>query len=237
MVRCGGVYQQGIAIEGEAAREHGDIVEVLHAAVGHAELHHGLELFGDDGLTRVGTQARRREVKERWELDDHCLRRDRIAEADVDLKPHLSVRHARDDLGTHAAVLLVLPDEADRERGEVEVDAVVDHFVCEHLREDLAHVLHARVSEAKEVEIAGCSVGFAGPEREERGTFEHELLCMPGCGEAEQQAFARVPSEHQLEVLAPLAGQAQKASAHGGTDVRGRLLLHASASRYGRMNA
>ena len=52
-------------------------------------------------------------------------------------------------------------------------------------------------------------------------------LCMPGCGEVEQQAFARVPSQHQLEVLAPLAGQAQKASAHGGTDVRGRLLLHA----------
>jgi hypothetical protein len=39
-------------------------------------------------------------------------------------------------------------------------------------------VRHAWVSEAKEIEIAGRSVWFAGPECEERGTFEHELLRM-----------------------------------------------------------
>jgi hypothetical protein len=115
----------------------------------------------------------------------------------------MSVRHACDDFDAHAAVLLVLADQADRERGEVEVDAVVDHVVCKHLREDLTHVFDARVFEPKQVDIAGCSVGFARPEREERGTFEHELLCMSRCGEAEQQAFVRVPSEHHLEVLAP----------------------------------
>jgi len=49
---CADGAAEQIAIGREAAREHGDIVEVLHAAVGHSELHHGLELLGDDGLTR-----------------------------------------------------------------------------------------------------------------------------------------------------------------------------------------
>jgi hypothetical protein len=58
--------------------------------------------------------------------------------------------------------------------------------VREHFREDLAHVRHARVSEAKEIEIAGCSVWLTGPESEERGALEHELLRMSRGREAEQ---------------------------------------------------
>jgi hypothetical protein len=90
-------------------------------------------------------------------------------------------------------VLLVLADEVDRKRGEVELDAVVDNVVREHFREDVAHVRHARVAEAKEVEIAGRSVWLAGPECEERGAFEYELLRMSRGREAEQQALVRVP--------------------------------------------
>jgi hypothetical protein len=95
-------------------------------------------------------------------------------------------RHARDDLGAHATVLLVLADEVDRKRGKVKLDAVVDNVVRERFREDLAHVHHSRVSEAKEIESAGCPVWRAGPECEERRAFGHELLGMSRGREAEQ---------------------------------------------------
>lgn len=62
----------------------------------------------------------------------------------------------------------------------------VDNVVHEHSREDLEHVRHSRVSEAKEIEIAGCSARLAGPECEERSALEHEVLRMSRGREAEQ---------------------------------------------------
>jgi hypothetical protein len=56
----------------------------------------------------------------------------------------------------NAAVLLRLADEADGEGPAVEAHAVVGHVERDHLGEDLAHMVDARVAEAEQVEIAGC---------------------------------------------------------------------------------
>ncbi len=196
-----------------------------------------IELLCNDGLARVGAQTRRREVEQRRELDDACLRRDRVAEAYVHLKPHLRVRDAGDELDANAAVLLLLADEADREGAEVEAHAVVNHVDREQLGEDLAHVLDAWVAETEQVEVSGRSMRLAGPEREERSSLQHEPLRVRRRREPEEQPLVRVPREHELEVLAPLARQTRQACAHRRADVRRRGLRHASASRYGRTNA
>lgn len=103
--------------------------------------------------------------------------------------------------------------------------------------EDLAHVVNTRVAEAEQVEIAGRSMRLAGPEGEERRALQHEPLRVPRRGEPEEQPLVRVAREHEVKVLAPLARQAREACAHRRADILGLRLRHASASRYGRMNA
>jgi hypothetical protein len=60
------------------------VVEILHAAVGEAEMDHRLHLLGDDGLARVDADPRSFQVREQHRV----VRVDgvnRIAEPDVDL--------------------------------------------------------------------------------------------------------------------------------------------------------
>ena len=76
------------------------------------------------------------------------LGRDRIAEADVDLQAYLCIRHAGYDLDADAAVLLLLANESDGQRVEVEAHAVVGHVERKHLGEDRAHMVNTRVTEA-----------------------------------------------------------------------------------------
>jgi len=66
--------------------------------------------------------------------------------------------------------------------------------VREHFREDLAHVRHARVSEAKEIEIAGCSVWLAGPEREEAPLSTNCCACPEAERRNSRRSFAHLVS-------------------------------------------
>lgn len=55
--------QARLLMEASAKDEKPDVVEVFHAAVQAAELHHGLELFGDSALTAITEKPRRGEIK------------------------------------------------------------------------------------------------------------------------------------------------------------------------------
>jgi hypothetical protein len=100
-----------------------------------------------------------------------------------------------------------------------------------------AHAVFARVAEAEQVEVARPPVRFAGPQREEGRSLQHEPPGVRRRRGSEEESLVGVAREQALEVLASLAGQPQQASAHRGADVLDRRLPHASASRYGRMNA
>jgi hypothetical protein len=78
---CG---RQQFAVELEAPREHQQVVEVLHPAVGQAKLHHRFHLLCHDRLARIGAQARRRKVEQRRELHLDRCRGDGVAEPDID---------------------------------------------------------------------------------------------------------------------------------------------------------
>lgn len=67
-------------------REDPEIVEVFHPAVVQTQVHHRLILFRDHGLSRIDAQPRRRQIQDGRILGDFRLWRDRVPEADVDLK-------------------------------------------------------------------------------------------------------------------------------------------------------
>ena len=100
---------------GKSRASWGDVVEVLHATVGHAELNHRFELLGDHGLARVRTQTRRGKLQQRRELDDVRVGRDRVAEADIDLDSHARRGDSGTSLDAHPTVFLGISDCLDTE--------------------------------------------------------------------------------------------------------------------------
>jgi hypothetical protein len=54
---CSDRLAQYFAFEREGAGQRFEIIEVLHAAIGDAQLDHGLELFRDDGLFWIRQKA------------------------------------------------------------------------------------------------------------------------------------------------------------------------------------
>ena len=77
-----------------------------------------------------------------------------------------------------AAVLLLLADGSHVERAGIEPHPVVGAVCGEYIGEDAANALLARIPEAEQVEITRCTVGLAGPYREERRTLEDEARRM-----------------------------------------------------------
>lgn len=73
-----------VIIEAEGSAEYPDVVQVLHPAVRASQCHHRLELLGNDGLSRVGTQPWRGEVEHDRIVDDFSSGLQRIAETDID---------------------------------------------------------------------------------------------------------------------------------------------------------
>jgi hypothetical protein len=69
-----------------------EIIEVLHAAVCHSELDHGLELLGPNVLFRVSTQRWSRERQQRWVLQFNRTGANHVSKANVDLQRNSSVR-------------------------------------------------------------------------------------------------------------------------------------------------
>ena len=200
-------------------------------------MHHRIELLGDDGFAWVRAEAGGGEVEQRREVDNRCARRDRVAEPDIHLEPNLGGRHTGDDFDADAAVLLFLSNEPHSEGVEVELHAIVGDLEPQDLFKRRTNGCNARLAESEQVEVSSRPMWMAGPHREEGCPLQHEAGCVGRRRQPEEQPLVCVAREQQLKILAPLVSDAQQSCAHGSADVLERSLGHASASRYGRMNA
>lgn len=114
-----------VPVEVEPAGKYQQVVEVLHSAVRHAELDHRFEFLGNNCLTRVGLELRRRKTQQGWEPDYRRVGRDDISEADIDLETHPGLCYLRDERDTDSAILLVVSDEPNGQRIECKSDAII----------------------------------------------------------------------------------------------------------------
>jgi hypothetical protein len=129
--------------ETEVSRQEREIVEVLHSAVGHTELHQCFQLLSDDRFSWVCTETRRGKIEQRRELHLDRVGRDRVAETDIDLQSQLGRRDTSDELRPNAAILLFLTDETDRKRVQIEANCIIRDLQREHLGKDLPNVIYA----------------------------------------------------------------------------------------------
>jgi hypothetical protein len=170
------------------------------------------------------------EVEQHGELHPHRRRRHGVAEPDVDLQPNASRRDASDHLDSHPAVFLILADRPDGQRAHVEHHAVLGDLERDHLGEDLADPVLARIANTEQVDVARGAMRMAGPQREQRRAFEDEAPLVSGLRQPVEQALVRIPGEQELEVVAMLAGEVKQPRTNRRADVF-RRLRHASASR------
>jgi hypothetical protein len=174
------IVQRGVV------QQHPEVEEVLHAAVGHTQNCHGVQLLGDDGGLGVGTQRRCGNIGQQGRIRDRLRSgRDRIAEADVDLQGQARAVEGGTQIDAYAAVAGVLANRGACGRLGDEHDAVVHRDAADGSKDadQRGHVVGA---EPQQVGVACRPVRLAIPELEQQRALEQEVRCVLGDGQPVQ---------------------------------------------------
>jgi hypothetical protein len=100
---------KSVSVKIEMLRADPDVVKVFHPAVGAAECHHGLKLFGERGFDRIGQQLNGVATQEGGVFDQSRGGDDDIADAEIDLNSQTYVVYASVQQDPCSLVLRVLP--------------------------------------------------------------------------------------------------------------------------------
>jgi hypothetical protein len=115
-------------------------------------------------------------------------RRDRIAEADVDLQCQARAVEGGAQIDAHAAVACVLADGSARDRIGVEHDAVVHRDAADG-SEDANERSHVIGAEPQQIGVACRPVRLAVPELEQQRALEQKVRCVLRDRQPVQQTF------------------------------------------------
>jgi hypothetical protein len=205
---------QLVAFEREVTRDPPHVVEILQAAVRLGPEQHDLELLRHHGLGRVGEQARTSHRQQRWKVEFLRRRRDRVAEADVNLHVEPRVSEGAAEGHAHAWVVGVLDDRLAADRRGIKLKSVrvdrrgtgVAHHALEH--GDLV----GRTRE--QVDVPRGSEHGRVPRAHEERAFEHEAICVLGSRQPVQEALHGVELQQVVERPRPGARLVEQACAH-----------------------
>lgn len=159
-----------------------------------------MELLGDGGLRSVRAQVRSGKVQEGRVVDPFGRRRERVADADVDMDMEPGGAQLSAQRHPLTAVLVLLADGAHRHAVGEEPDAVgFDRLVADR-GEHAPQGLGGEVAEPEEVEVARGSGGFIQPHFEQQRALQHEPVGVRGSGDAAEEAFHPEPGQERVGV-------------------------------------
>ena len=216
-LRDGG--SQGVTVEREAAREAGDVPEILDPRVVDTAAHHRLELLGDHRFARVGPEAGGRQVEEGGIVVLLALGRDDVAEPDVHLQREADAAEVALEPRPQPALRLVAPDISDPDRRGVENDAVLRAGNAADGLHGGADRGRFRGTRGKKVHIPGRPQFRLGPHPEERRALERESVHLGRGGKAIEEPLGGIAVEQEVEVHPPFVRETLQTGAHRGGHV------------------
>lgn len=133
-----------------------------------------MELLGDHRLSWVALQSRCREIKERGVDHVDRPRRDRVAEADVDLERNAGVAQQCFQSDANALVQVVFFDLFGLNAFGLINESVRLHFLGDDFADRLCHSIGIRHTRAEQIDILGSSMRPTAPQLKKNCTFENE---------------------------------------------------------------
>src|SRR5260370_21764695 len=220
--------------ERSVTAENPDVEEILHAAVGNAEVNHCLKFLGNHHLGRVSLEPGRFHFQHHRESGFFRHRIDRVAKTDVNLKRRLRPVQGGRYADAHAVVLGCLSDLLAADPRQIENNPVVC-FDGADLTDRAGDGGDLSRAVSEEIDIASGTRQLPLPDEKQRRSLEHELVALFRSTEAVQKTFDHPAPQHELEIFLLLTRALKQLGAHRGGHVLGSLRFHATASKYGRM--
>lgn len=109
--------------------------------------------------------------------------------------------------GKDALVVLILFDLLRANGGWIEIQTVIFDRDTANVAKDFGQSCERRITFSQEVEVAGGAVRQIGPQTEQHGPLEPELILVLRLAKAVKQSLDDVASEDELKILPLLAGQ------------------------------
>ena len=202
---------ENLSIERKKLRQGAQIVEVLHAAVRHAELHHRLELLSHHGLLGIGEQQRRRPVEDRWKRSLDWRGRDGVSEPNIDLHGNPRPLQIAQEGDTDPFIVRIFLDALRLDARRVKLETVFIDGKRTDLFEDGFKAARIVVAIGEKIGVPSRPVGLLRPEFKKQRALENENLLVFRLADAEEKAFQSIFRQKQPEILIPLPRKIRQA--------------------------
>ena len=192
------------AAELELARQYPEVVEVLHARIGHAELHEGLELFSNDAFFWICPKPGRWKIQHPRILNLPRSGHDNIAETDVNLERYSGTLQPCQESDSQSFVFLFCFDLCYSNGFGIENQSIGFCILSNYIPEDFYDSRCAVASLGREVQVSRRTVRSMRPELEKQSTFQHKLVSILRLAQTIEKTLQTVLGQNQAEILAAL---------------------------------
>ena len=138
-------------------------MEVLHAAVCHAELHHRLKLLRDHSFLGICEQQRRRPIEDRWERTLDWRGRDGVSEPNIDLQGNPRPLQVTQEGDTDPLIVRIFLDALRLDARRIKQETVFIDRKRTDLFEDKFKAAWIVVASGEKIRVSSRAVGLLRP--------------------------------------------------------------------------